>query len=64
LSQALSEFDVERQLGGRVHGLEIRSSVPGGELMHLKGYCVDRRLLRPDRLKFAEPARPDRTTTS
>jgi phosphatidylserine/phosphatidylglycerophosphate/cardiolipin synthase-like enzyme len=37
----LSEFDVEAQLGGRVQGLEIRSSAPGGELMHLKGYCVD-----------------------
>ena len=30
----LSEFDVEAQLGGRVQGLEIRSSAPGGELMH------------------------------
>ena len=29
----LSEFDVEAQLGGRVQGLELRSSAPGGELM-------------------------------
>ena len=35
----LSEFEVEAQLGGRVQGLEIRSNAPGGELMHLKGYC-------------------------
>jgi hypothetical protein len=40
----LGEFDVEAQLGGR--GLEIRSNAVGGELMHLKGYCVDHRLLR------------------
>jgi phosphatidylserine/phosphatidylglycerophosphate/cardiolipin synthase-like enzyme len=41
----LSEFDVTAQLGGQVQGLEIRSKAPGGELMHLKGYCVDHRLL-------------------
>ena len=50
----LSEFDVERQLGGRVQGLEIRSSAPGGELtMHLKGYCVDHRLLRTGSANFS-----------
>ncbi len=37
----LSDFDVEAQLGGQVQGLEIRSNAPGGELMHLKGYCVN-----------------------
>jgi phosphatidylserine/phosphatidylglycerophosphate/cardiolipin synthase-like enzyme len=43
----LSEFDVE------VQGLEIRSSTPGGELMHLKGYCVDHRLLRTGSANFS-----------
>lgn len=32
----LSEFDVAAQLGGRPQGLELRSSVPGGEFMHLE----------------------------
>jgi phosphatidylserine/phosphatidylglycerophosphate/cardiolipin synthase-like enzyme len=49
----LSEFDVEAQLGGRVQGLEIRSSAPGGELMHLKGYCVDHRRLRTGSANFS-----------
>ena len=49
----LSEFDVEAQLGGRVQGLELRSSAPGGELMHLKGYCVDHRLLRTGSANFS-----------
>jgi phosphatidylserine/phosphatidylglycerophosphate/cardiolipin synthase-like enzyme len=49
----LSEFDVEAQLGSRVHGLELRSNVPGGELMHLKGYCVDHRLLRTGSANFS-----------
>ena len=34
------------QLGGRPRGLELRSNASGGKLMHLKGYCVDHRLLR------------------
>ena len=41
----LSEFDVEAQLGGPVPR-QVRSSAPGGELMHLKGYCVDHGLPR------------------
>jgi phosphatidylserine/phosphatidylglycerophosphate/cardiolipin synthase-like enzyme len=45
----LSEFDVD----GRVQGLELRSSQPGGELMHLKGYCVDHRLLRTGSAHFS-----------
>jgi phosphatidylserine/phosphatidylglycerophosphate/cardiolipin synthase-like enzyme len=49
----LSEFDVEAQLGGRVQGLELRSSAPGGELMHLKGYCADHRLLRTGSANFS-----------
>ena len=49
----LSEFDVEAQLGGQVQGLEHRSSAPGGELMHLKGYCVDHRLLRTGSANFS-----------
>jgi phosphatidylserine/phosphatidylglycerophosphate/cardiolipin synthase-like enzyme len=42
----LSEFDVDAPLGGRVQGIELRSNAPGAELMHLKGYCLDHRLLR------------------
>ena len=48
----LSEYDVEAQLG-RVQGVEIRSSAPGRELMHLKGYCVDHRLLRTGSANFS-----------
>jgi phosphatidylserine/phosphatidylglycerophosphate/cardiolipin synthase-like enzyme len=48
----LSDFDGEAQLGGQVQGLEIRSNAPGGELMHLKGYCVDHRLLRTGSANF------------
>ncbi|HEY3620921.1 MAG TPA: hypothetical protein VGL12_00705 [Roseiarcus sp.] len=50
----LSEFDVEAQLGGRIEGLDIRSNSPGGELMHLKGYGFDQRLLRTDSANFTE----------
>jgi phosphatidylserine/phosphatidylglycerophosphate/cardiolipin synthase-like enzyme len=49
----LSEFDVEAQLGRRVQGLKLRSSAPGGELTHLKGYCVDYRLLRTGSANFS-----------
>jgi phosphatidylserine/phosphatidylglycerophosphate/cardiolipin synthase-like enzyme len=50
----LNEFDVEtqaRRTGSRL--LEIRSSAPGGKLMHLKGYCVDHRLLRTGLASFS-----------
>jgi phosphatidylserine/phosphatidylglycerophosphate/cardiolipin synthase-like enzyme len=40
-------------LRGRVQGLELRSNAPGGELMHLKGYCVDHRLLRTGSANFS-----------
>jgi phosphatidylserine/phosphatidylglycerophosphate/cardiolipin synthase-like enzyme len=49
----LSDFDVEAQLGGRPQGIELRSNAPGGELMHLKGYCVDHRLLRTGSANFS-----------
>jgi phosphatidylserine/phosphatidylglycerophosphate/cardiolipin synthase-like enzyme len=49
----LNEFDVEAQPGGRVQGLGLRSSAPGGELMHLKGFCVDHRLLRTGSANFS-----------
>jgi phosphatidylserine/phosphatidylglycerophosphate/cardiolipin synthase-like enzyme len=45
MAAKIGDYDVETQLGGRVSGLELRSNSPGGELMHLKGYCVDHRLL-------------------
>jgi hypothetical protein len=60
----LSEFDVEAQLGGRRQGLELRSSAPGGELMHPKGYCIDHRLLRTGSANSAAPARRARTAIS
>ena len=49
----LSAYDVEAQLGGRIPGIEICSKAPGGELMHLKGYCVDHRLLRTGSANFS-----------
>jgi phosphatidylserine/phosphatidylglycerophosphate/cardiolipin synthase-like enzyme len=49
----LTDFDVEAQLVGGVQGLEVRSNAPGGELMHLKGYCVDHRLLRTGSANFS-----------
>jgi hypothetical protein len=54
----LSEFDVERQLGGRVQGLEIRSSAPGGELM-LRGPSPSAH----PRPTSADPSRLARTKT-
>ena len=53
MAEKVGDFDVEVQLGGRVPGLEIRSSAPGGELMHSKGYCVDHRLLRTGSANFS-----------
>ena len=41
MAAKVGDFDVEAQLGGRAQGLELRSNAPGGQLMHLKGYCVD-----------------------
>jgi phosphatidylserine/phosphatidylglycerophosphate/cardiolipin synthase-like enzyme len=55
----LSEFDVEAQLGGQVQGLELRSKAPGGELMHLKGYCVDHQLLRTGSANFSRSGETD-----
>lgn len=46
-------YDVEAQLGGQVSGIELRSKSPGGELMHLKDYCVDHRLLRTGSANFS-----------
>jgi phosphatidylserine/phosphatidylglycerophosphate/cardiolipin synthase-like enzyme len=53
MAEKVGEFDVEAQLGSRVQGIEIRSSAPGGELMHLKGFCVDHRLLRTASANFS-----------
>jgi phosphatidylserine/phosphatidylglycerophosphate/cardiolipin synthase-like enzyme len=49
----LGDFDVEARLGRRPQGIGLRSSAPGGELMHLKGYCVDHRLLRTGSANFS-----------
>jgi phosphatidylserine/phosphatidylglycerophosphate/cardiolipin synthase-like enzyme len=51
--QKVADFDVQAQLGGGVQGIEIRSNSPGGELMHLKGYWVDHRLLRTGSANFS-----------
>jgi phosphatidylserine/phosphatidylglycerophosphate/cardiolipin synthase-like enzyme len=53
MAERVGDVDVEAQLGDRVQGLEIRSNSPGGELMHLKGYCVDHRLLRTGSTNFS-----------
>jgi phosphatidylserine/phosphatidylglycerophosphate/cardiolipin synthase-like enzyme len=53
MAEKVGGFDVEAQLSGPVPGLEIRSSAPGGELMRLKGYCVDNRLLRTGSANFS-----------
>jgi phosphatidylserine/phosphatidylglycerophosphate/cardiolipin synthase-like enzyme len=53
MAARVGDFDVEPQLGGRVQGLEVRSKAPGGELMHLKGYCIDNRLLRTGSANFS-----------
>ena len=58
----LSEFDVETQLGGWVPGLDVRSNAPGGEFMHLKGYCVDHRLLRTGSVNFSRAGAVTRVT--
>jgi phosphatidylserine/phosphatidylglycerophosphate/cardiolipin synthase-like enzyme len=52
MAERVGDVDIEAQLGGRV-GLEIRSNAPGGEFMRLKGYCVDRRLLRTGSANFS-----------
>ncbi len=53
MAAKVGRYDVEAQLGGQVQGLEIRSNSPGDELMHLKGYCVDHRLLRSGSANFS-----------
>jgi phosphatidylserine/phosphatidylglycerophosphate/cardiolipin synthase-like enzyme len=53
MAQKVADYDVEAQLGGRVQGVEIRSNSPGGELIHLKGYCIDGQLLRTGSANFS-----------
>jgi phosphatidylserine/phosphatidylglycerophosphate/cardiolipin synthase-like enzyme len=53
MAERVGDVDVGAQLGGRVQGLELRSSAPGGELMHLAGYCVDHRLSRTGSANFS-----------
>ena len=53
MAERVGDVDIEAQLGGRVQGLKIHSNAPGGELMHLKGYCVDHRLLRTGSANFS-----------
>jgi hypothetical protein len=56
MAEKVGDVDVEAQLGGRGLGLEIRLSAPGGQLMHLKGFCVDHRSLA-HRLGELQPVR-------
>jgi phosphatidylserine/phosphatidylglycerophosphate/cardiolipin synthase-like enzyme len=49
----LCEFDAETELRGRIQGIKLRSSAPGGERTHLKGYCVDHHLLRTGFANFS-----------
>jgi phosphatidylserine/phosphatidylglycerophosphate/cardiolipin synthase-like enzyme len=53
MAAKVGDFDVDTQLGGPIQGIELRSNAPGGELMHLKGYCVDHRLLRTGSANFS-----------
>lgn len=53
MAAKVGDYDVETQLGGRVPGIELRSKSPGGELMHLKDYCIDHRLLRTGSANFS-----------
>jgi phosphatidylserine/phosphatidylglycerophosphate/cardiolipin synthase-like enzyme len=53
MAAKVGDYDVEAQLGGPIHGLEIRSKSAGGELMHLKDHCVDHRLLRTGSANFS-----------
>jgi phosphatidylserine/phosphatidylglycerophosphate/cardiolipin synthase-like enzyme len=53
MAAKVGDYDVDAELGGPIHGLEIRSKSPGGELMHLKDYCVDHRLLRTGSANFS-----------
>jgi phosphatidylserine/phosphatidylglycerophosphate/cardiolipin synthase-like enzyme len=52
MAERVGDVDIEAQLGGKVQGLDIRSK-EGGELMHLKSYCVDHRLLRTGSANFS-----------
>jgi phosphatidylserine/phosphatidylglycerophosphate/cardiolipin synthase-like enzyme len=53
MAAKVGDYDVEAQLGGEIPGIELRSKPPGGELMHLKDYCVDHRLLRTGSANFS-----------
>jgi phosphatidylserine/phosphatidylglycerophosphate/cardiolipin synthase-like enzyme len=53
MAEKVGDYDVAGQLGGGVEGIVVRSNLPGAELMHLKGYCVDRRLLRTGSASFS-----------
>jgi hypothetical protein len=50
MAAKVGDYDVEAQLAGQVPGIELR---PHAELMHLKDYCVDRRLLRAGSANFS-----------
>jgi phosphatidylserine/phosphatidylglycerophosphate/cardiolipin synthase-like enzyme len=53
MAEKVGALDLEAELGGPVRGIEIRSNALGGELMHLKGYCLDGQLLRTGSANFS-----------
>jgi phosphatidylserine/phosphatidylglycerophosphate/cardiolipin synthase-like enzyme len=53
MAERVGAFDLEAQLAGPVRGIEIRSNALGGELMRLKGYCIDGQLLRTGSANFS-----------
>jgi phosphatidylserine/phosphatidylglycerophosphate/cardiolipin synthase-like enzyme len=53
MAAKVGDLDVGSQLGKEPLGVELRSSRPSGELMHLKGYCIDNRLLRTGSANFS-----------
>jgi phosphatidylserine/phosphatidylglycerophosphate/cardiolipin synthase-like enzyme len=52
MAEKLADFDVAAQLAGGAAGVEVRIK-PAGELMHLKGYCIDGAELRTGSANFS-----------
>jgi phosphatidylserine/phosphatidylglycerophosphate/cardiolipin synthase-like enzyme len=46
-------FSLAGREGGLIAPQPTQLPAPGGELMHLKGYCVDHRLLRTGSANFS-----------
>jgi phosphatidylserine/phosphatidylglycerophosphate/cardiolipin synthase-like enzyme len=48
-----SDYDIVAKLGAEPEGIQIRTKSGGGALMHLKGYCVDGKVLRTGSANFS-----------